>query len=76
MRFNRSFALGLVLCIFATAARAQAAYPNRPIRMIIPLSAASAVDVAARIVTQKMSESMGQQIIVINQPGAAGVIGA
>src|SRR5258708_39323646 len=75
MRFNRSSVLGLALCVFVSAANAQT-YPDKPIRMIIPLAAASAVDVAARIVTQKMSENMGQQIIIINQPGAAGVIGA
>ena len=43
--------------------------------MIIPLAAASAVDNAARIVTQKMSANMGQQIVVENIPGAAGLIG-
>jgi tripartite-type tricarboxylate transporter receptor subunit TctC len=75
MRFNRSFALCLALCVFSSAVSAQT-YPDRPIRMIIPLAAASAVDVAARIVTQKMSENMGQQIVIINQPGAAGLIGA
>ena len=58
------------------AAQAEDDYPNRPIRMIVPLAAASAVDNAARIVTQKMAESMGQQIVIINQPGASGVIGA
>jgi tripartite-type tricarboxylate transporter receptor subunit TctC len=44
--------------------------------MIIPLAAASAVDSAARIVAQRMSESLGQQIVIENQPGAAGLIGA
>jgi tripartite-type tricarboxylate transporter receptor subunit TctC len=58
------------------AARAQSDYPNHSIRMIVPLAAASAVDVAARIVTQKMSENIGQQIVIINQVGASGVIGA
>src|ERR1700737_4151810 len=55
---------------------AQTAYPDRPIKMIVPLAAASAVDVAARIVTQKMADNMGQQIVIINQPGAAGLLGA
>jgi tripartite-type tricarboxylate transporter receptor subunit TctC len=50
-------------------------YPNKPIRMIIPLAAASAVDNAARIVTQKMSANMGQPIVIENLPGAAGLIG-
>jgi len=55
---------------------AQSAYPNRPIKMIVPLAAASAVDNAARIVAEKMASNMGQQIVVENQPGAAGLIGA
>jgi len=55
---------------------AQASYPDRPIKMIVPLAAASAVDVAARIVTQKMADNMGQQIVILNQPGASGLIGA
>src|SRR6187399_2632313 len=50
-------------------------YPSKPIRMIIPLAAASAVDNAARIVAAKMSESMGQQVVIENMPGAAGMIG-
>ena len=65
-----------LLLLLPWAARAQDGYPNRPIRMIVPLAAASSVDNAARIVTQKMAESMGQQIVIVNQPGAAGVIGA
>ena len=56
--------------------QAQAAYPNKPIRMIIPLAAGSAVDNAARIVTQKMGQSMGQSFVIENQAGAAGLIGA
>ncbi|MEO7150594.1 MAG: tripartite tricarboxylate transporter substrate binding protein [Burkholderiaceae bacterium] len=51
-------------------------YPNRPIRMIVPLAAGSAVDTAARIVAQKMSTTMGQSVVVENQPGAAGLVGA
>src|SRR4249919_121669 len=57
-------------------AGAQTAYPDRPIKMIVPLAAASAVDVAARIVTQKMADNMGQQFVILNQPGASGMIGA
>jgi tripartite-type tricarboxylate transporter receptor subunit TctC len=57
-------------------ASAQQGYPDKPIRMIVPLAAASAVDNAARIVTTKMSANMGQQIVIENMPGAAGQIGA
>jgi len=66
-----------VLALFAgCSAAAQTAYPDRPIKMIVPLAAASAVDVAARIVTQKMADNMGQQFVIVNQPGASGLIGA
>lgn len=62
--------------LVSTSAISQTAYPSRPIKMIVPLAAASAVDVAARIVTQKMADNMGQQIVILNQPGASGLIGA
>jgi len=70
-----------LLCIFAAlalplAALAQSGYPRKPILMLVPLQAASAVDNAARIVAQKMSENMGQAVVIENQPGAAGLIGA
>ena len=71
MRLLNSFVPALALLV-GSGAMAQPAYPDRPIRMIVPLAAASAVDVAARIVTQKMADNMGQQIVIINQPGASG----
>ena len=55
--------------------QAPAGYPNKPIRMIVPLAAGSAVDNAARIVAQKMGQNIGQSIVIDNQPGAAGLIG-
>ena len=75
MRLLYSLVTAFALLV-GSSAMAQSAYPDRPIRMIVPLAAASAVDVAARIVTQKMSDNMGQQIVIINQPGASGLIGA
>jgi tripartite-type tricarboxylate transporter receptor subunit TctC len=76
MRLLRQLVSMLALLAGGTAAHAQATYPDRPIKMIVPLAAASAVDVAARIVTQKMADNMGQQIAILNQPGASGLIGA
>ncbi len=67
------FAVASVLCT-VTLACAQN-YPNKSVLMIMPLQAGSSVDVGMRIVTQKMAESMGQQIVIDNQPGAAGLIG-
>ena len=54
---------------------AQTGYPVKPIKLIIPLAAGSAVDNAARILTQKMSQNMGQSFVIENQAGAAGLIG-
>jgi tripartite-type tricarboxylate transporter receptor subunit TctC len=63
--------------LFATALPcASQPYPARPILIVMPLQAGSAVDVMIRIVAQKMGEDMGQQIVIENQPGAAGSIGA
>jgi tripartite-type tricarboxylate transporter receptor subunit TctC len=67
--------LAAALAFGPFAATAQSAYPNRAIQMIVPLAAASAVDNAARILAQRMSENMGQAIVIENQPGAAGLIG-
>ncbi|MEP7058287.1 MAG: tripartite tricarboxylate transporter substrate-binding protein, partial [Caldimonas sp.] len=67
--------LGAAL-LLPLGAAADVPYPNRPIRMIVPLAAGSAVDVAARIVAQKMAATMGQSIVVENQPGASGLVGA
>ena len=67
---------GAAALSLALPARAQGSYPNRPIRMIVPLAAGSAVDVAARLLAQKMSVSMGQGIVVENLVGASGIIGA
>lgn len=71
----RTLAVGIALTLAAASAVAQQGYPRKPILMVVPLQAASAVDNGARLVAQKMSENMGVQIVVENQPGAAGVIG-
>jgi tripartite-type tricarboxylate transporter receptor subunit TctC len=75
----RRAALGLIATAalgLGTAAQAQDSYPSKPIRMIVPLAAGSAVDVAARVLVQKMSINMGQAITVENITGASGIIGA
>jgi tripartite-type tricarboxylate transporter receptor subunit TctC len=68
--------LGLALAMFAVAAAAAAqAYPNRPIRMIVPWPPGGGVDTAARIIAQPLAERLGQPIIVDNKPGVAGNLG-
>jgi tripartite-type tricarboxylate transporter receptor subunit TctC len=77
MENHMNFRIALAIALLATTGIARAQdYPNKPIHMIIPLATASAVDNAARIIAQRMSESLGQQIVIENQPGAAGLIGA
>jgi tripartite-type tricarboxylate transporter receptor subunit TctC len=51
------------------------AYPSRPIRFIVPYGAGGSYDLIARLVAQKLTEQLGQQVIVDNRPGAAGRIG-
>jgi len=75
MPILKRVALACAAMVAALAAFADT-YPGKPIRMIVPLAAASAVDNGARILAEKMSANMGQQIVVENQPGASGQIGA
>ena len=51
------------------------AYPNRVIRMVVPLAAGGGTDLTGRIVSQKLGEQMGATIVVDNRPGAGSVIG-
>jgi len=51
-------------------------YPNRPIKVIVPFSPGGAVDGPTRIVAQKLSERLGQQVVVENKPGAGATLGA
>ncbi|MFZ2737125.1 MAG: tripartite tricarboxylate transporter substrate binding protein [Burkholderiaceae bacterium] len=73
---TRQLATLLLSLLCSSLALAQANYPSKPIRIIVPLAAGSAVDNAARILTQKMGQNMGQAFVIENQPGAAGLIGA
>src|SRR4030095_11918564 len=71
----RSSALAFLFACWAPIVAAQT-YPARPIHMIVPLAAGSAVDNAMRILTERMAQNLGQNIVIDNQPGAAGLIGA
>ena len=58
------------------AAAAKDTYPNKPVRMVIPFAAGGFSDVVGRIVTQKLSENIGQSVVADNRPGASGIIGS
>jgi tripartite-type tricarboxylate transporter receptor subunit TctC len=65
-------------CLFAGAAIAQSAasYPQKPVRVVVPMVAGGAVDTLARLLGRELSESFGKPIIVENRAGASGHIGA
>ena len=69
--------LGVLFCaaLIPAAALAQT-YPNKPIRIVVPFAAGGAVDVVARAVGQRMSEQMGNPVIIENKPGASANLGA
>jgi tripartite-type tricarboxylate transporter receptor subunit TctC len=64
----------LALCA-AFGASAQAPYPNKPIRVIVPFAAGSTTDIIARAIADKMGASMGQPLVIDNRGGASGTIG-
>ncbi|HMJ97998.1 MAG TPA: tripartite tricarboxylate transporter substrate-binding protein, partial [Reyranella sp.] len=64
----------LAIACYATAAAAQT-YPSKPIKLIVPYTPGSPVDVLARVVTQQVSARLGQSIVIDNRPGAGTTIG-
>jgi tripartite-type tricarboxylate transporter receptor subunit TctC len=68
-------AMGAAGAAGARPAGAQAAYPNRPIRMIVPWPPGQATDLIGRVVGQRVSEQIGQPIVPENRAGAGGMIG-
>jgi tripartite-type tricarboxylate transporter receptor subunit TctC len=68
--------LGILLSLTVTPAAPAADYPAKPVKIITQAAAASGPDVIARIVADKLSARFGQQVLVVNHPGAGGLIAA
>jgi len=75
----RLLSIALASAVIATSAIAQTGedgWPERPLRLVVPFPAGSSTDIIARIVAQKLSPRLGQQIVIENRAGASGNIGA
>src|SRR5690348_9678512 len=71
---RRTFAAALLACIATSFAHAQAPYPTRPIRLLVPFAPGGGVDVVARIVGKQVSEKLGQPILIESKPGGGGAV--
>ncbi|MDB5999094.1 MAG: extra-cytoplasmic solute receptor family protein 74, partial [Rhizobacter sp.] len=74
VRCLAALATGLIAATSGMAA--ESAYPSKPIRFVVPYSAGGNTDMIARTLGQKLTESMGQPVVVDNRGGAATLIGA
>lgn len=76
MRFRTVFYgwLAALLTVGAWSAVAQTAYPNKPVRMIVPFPAGQATDMVARMIAEGLSRSWGHQVVVENRPGVPGMM--
>ena len=66
----------LALASLSTSAQAQANYPDKPIRLVVPYTPGGGADTNSRMLAQPMSAILGQPIVIENRPGASGVVGA
>ncbi len=75
--FDRRQTLGLLAgSLAARPGLAQARFPDRPVRLIVPFGPGGLADVTARVVGERVGQLLGQQVVIVNQPGAGGVAAA
>ena len=73
-RFTSIATIATLTAVVAAGACAQD-YPNKPVRIVVPFAPGGGTDLSARIVAQKLTESLGANFVVDNRPGAAGIVG-
>ncbi|MFD1112353.1 Bug family tripartite tricarboxylate transporter substrate binding protein [Pseudoroseomonas ludipueritiae] len=74
--FLSAAAAGLALPALPRAASAQGNWPDRPIRVIVPFGAGTSTDIMTRLVTPRMSQELGQPLVIENRAGAGGIVGS
>ena len=72
---SRLFALAALLLVSSSCLPAAAAYPDRPIRIVVPFAPGGGTDVVARTLAQEMARDLGASIVIENKPGAGTIIG-
>ncbi|MEY2790600.1 MAG: hypothetical protein RL295_764, partial [Pseudomonadota bacterium] len=70
------YVISLLFCVLTQPVAAEPAYPNKPIRIVVPFTPGGSPDVLARTIGQKLSEATGVAVVVENIAGAGGTIGA
>jgi len=75
-RIASRLAVAAVLLAMHTGAGAAESYPSRPVRIIIPSGAGGITDILGRVIAPRLTEGLGQQVVVDNRPGASGIVGS
>src|SRR2546421_443406 len=75
---HRMLLPGLMTCLLlaSSAAGSQESYPNRPIQVVVTFPASGSADFVARLLAERMSRTLKQQVVTVNRGGAAGSLGA
>ena len=66
----------IAACTLAMSGAWSQNYPTKPVKIIVPFAAGGVADITARVLSQKMSENIGQQVLVDNRPSAGGIVGS
>ena len=73
---SHHFFSSLLLVLISWLAHAAEPYPSRPVRIVVPSGAGGVTDILGRVISQKLTDSLGQQVIIDNRPGASGIVGS